>query len=427
MFGSYTVGTGIRTNVTAADIREDEDLQKLWQAWSKSTKVDFDCRCNFYKIQKQVIEAMAESGEVLIRKRIRTDDGAVLPLRLQVLESDFIATPMFSSGGANGNRIVQGIEFDSDGCVVAYHLYENHPGDFNLPINGKGTFSTNRVPAEEIIHLYDPDRPGQIRGVTWFHAAMIRMRDFDDYEDAQLMRQKIAACFSVFVRDAQELDDPLSETDRTALGEKVEPGMIEYLPPGKDITLANPPTVENYGEYQRAILHAIASGIGVSYEAMTSDYSDVNFSSARMAKLEFEKNLSDWRELLLNPIFNDRVFEWFVESAALMGLRSSMATATWIAPRRDMVDPTKEVPAKIKAIRAGIESLEDVVMQTGKDPIVHFEQVKETNKLLDSLGLVFDSDPRKTADDGDLHPTETNNEQRSLNGSGLSNGEVRAN
>ena len=92
----------------------------------------------------------------------------------------------------------------------------------------------------------------------------------------------------------------------------------------------------------------------------------------------------------------DRTFDWFSQGVALIGLDARGSNIVWTPPRREMVDPTKEVPAAIKAVRGGIMTLSEVVRQAGNDPDKHFEEYKADNDRLDQLQLTLDSDPRKT-------------------------------
>jgi len=161
------------------------------------------------------------------------------------------------------------------------------------------------------------------------------------------------------------------------------------------------------------VLRSIATGAGVSYEGMTGDFSEVNFSSARMGDLQFRRNIDIWQQHLLIPQFCGPVFEVFKSAAILLGNRFQNIFCTWTPPRRDMIDPTKEIPAKIKAIRAGIETLSDNIRQNGKDPAQHFQEIKTDNDIIDQLELTLDSDPRKTTVSGALQvePGEENTEE----------------
>ena len=362
---------------------------------------------NFYGLQLLAMRSVVESGEVLIRlrreprRKIVDREGVereVPPISLQLLESDFIATDQqLNKKLDNGGAIIQGIEVDGQGRVVAYHLYQWHPGSADTFGFQKSLLDTVRVPAEEILHLYRMDRPGQLRGVPWLSPVMLRLRDFDLFEDAQLKRQQTAAMFTGFIHDLQGLDEPLSETDECEIGEKLEPGIMEILPPGKDIKFSSPPGAENYGEYTSAVLHAIATGLGITFESLTGDLSQVNFSSARMGWLEMSRNIDTWRNNVMIQKMLVPAFAWFKAAAELIGQSTTGARAAFTPPRREMIDPTKEVPALKDAVRAGFKTLSEAVRESGYDPDTHFAEMQSDKEMLDELGLVLDTDPSQDA------------------------------
>ena len=390
------VGKGILPHIP------DEKLMRLWQTWAETPACDLEGRMSFYSMQALAMRSIVESGEVLIRKRV-VEGG--FPLKLQVLEADFIAKELDQQlTKESGNTVIQGIELDKSGRKVAYHLYETHPGASGLEGYGlRNIFKTNRVPADQIVHAFRAQRPGQLRGIPWLAPVMLRLRDLDDFEDAQLVRQKIAACFSVFVRDAIKTDSYLSAEEKIELGSKVEPGLIEMLPPGKDVTFASPPGVEGYKDYLSVNLHAIAIGLGVSYEALTGDLSQVNFSSARMGWLEFQRNIESARCHILAPQLNDPVYNWFLDAAVLAGEIKAKPTdkVRWTAPRRDMIDPTKEVESMKVAVRNGFLSWSDAIRELGNHPQDQAEKIAEDYKTFDKFGLTLECDPRFYDEGGD--------------------------
>src|SRR5262249_35547454 len=151
------------------------------------------------------------------------------------------------------------------------------------------------------------DRAGQVRGVPWGSSVLLKIRDFDDYDydDAQLMRQKIAACFAGFLMDKEV---PEASSDHETGLEHINPGTIAKLPPGKEIVFGNPPVVGlEYQPYATVTLRSIATGFDVPYESLTQDYSQVNFSSGRMGWLEFHRNIEQWRWHMMIPNFCDPV------------------------------------------------------------------------------------------------------------------------
>lgn len=388
-----TVGYGI-TGEAKVDGQESPQLNARWRAWAESTACDADGQHDLYGLQALIMTTIAESGECLIRRRIRRlSDGLPTPLQIQVLEPDHLdhgKTQLLPNGG----RIVQGVEFDAIGARVAYWLWRGHPGD----LVGNPNASV-RVPASEIAHVFRIDRPGQVRGMPWGAAVGTTLRDLDDYEDAYLFRNKLANCLMGFVYDhAAGLD--ASTTTGSPLPETMEPGLIAQLPAGKDIKFAAPPATDSYGPFVTQYLYRIAAGYGITYQALTGDLRSVNFSSGRMGWLEMQRNIDAWRWLMLIPQGLNAIANWWIEAEALARGTPAGLSLVWTPPRREMIQPVEEVAAKKDALRAGLTSLPEVHRELGANSRAVLNEIAETNQLLDELGIVLDSDPRKTSGSG---------------------------
>jgi lambda family phage portal protein len=401
---NHTVGWGIVAKPQPATPR----AAALWTQWAETTACDADGRDTFYGLQKLIMRGVAESGEMLVRRRIRrVEDGLPIPLQLQVLEPDFLDTTR-TMPLPTGGRIVQGVEFDPLGRRVAYWLFPEHPG--STFTNSSMLLSpSNRIPASEILHIFSRTRAGQVRAATWLAALLLPAKDLDEYEDAQLMKQKIAACLAVITSDIDGSGTPLgtaNDTDTTPGIDTIEPGAILNVPPGRNIEVVQPPSVAEYGAYVTAQDRKNAKGLGLSYEDYSGDYSNVNFSSARMARLEHYDNVYDWRWLLLIPQFCDPVWRWAMDAAAIMGLEQPPAAA-WTAPPMPMIEPDKEGLAYARNVRIGAITWAEMVRERGYDPDTVLEEIKTWNQKLDDAGVVLDSDPRKLTQAGQLQSAGT--------------------
>jgi lambda family phage portal protein len=314
-----------------------------------------------------------------------------------VLEADYLyhLNPFIFQPpvGGGGPRIVGGVELNDWGAPVAYHLFPHHPGD---PIGMAGFPYVTRVPVDELIHLFVEERPEQAHGTPVLTTVLIRLRDLDEYADAQVVRQKIAACFATFYTEPEGMPP----TTAAPLLERVEPGMIERVPPGMEVTFGNPPGVQNYDEFMTRELQGIGAGTGVPYEDLTGDYSKVNFSSARMGRAAFHALVDELQWLCIVPQFLNRVWEWWREAAALAGVPTDGVDVQWTMPRKTLVDPAREVPATIRGVRAGLTSPQEAMRELGYDPDTVLDEWKAFTKMVDDLGLVFDIDPRRTTQAG---------------------------
>lgn len=389
-WANNVVGTGILLSINQAgkNKRSIAKLKQVWKDWSEKTECDFNDQQNLYGIQHLVIKSLVKNGECII-KRVRTKhESGKVPLKLQILDPDFLDSGNSKNQLENGGYIINGIEFNSDGKRVAYWIFDRHPKDFIA--------KSKRILAEDICHIYELDDAGQVRGLPFFTSVILRMKDFDEYEDAQLMKQKISACFAVF---RTKTDIPVGQNPSQEYQplDRVEPGMIEELPPGETVTTANPPSTEGFAEYSKQSLIGQAAGTGLTYEMFTGDFSNVNFSSGRMGWIEFNRYVEHLQWNVMVPMFLDKIFEWFYTAADISGFTPPSRTdfnTVWTPPRREMIDPAKEVTAMVKAIRSGLISWKDAVSQLGYNPEDMIEAMKASKELFDEAGVLPECDPR---------------------------------
>lgn len=389
---SNTVGTGIMAAAKSGNKRGSEAAMKAWRAWSETTECDALRKSNFYGLQALALRTVAESGEALIIRETVTSNTTI-PYAIRICEPDHLDKS--KDGKENNNTIRQGIEFDNRGVAVAYWIFPEHPGErANF---GYKALTSVRISADRVQHLFRQDRPGQTRGVPWGASVVLRLRDLDDYEDAQLLRQKISACYTAFVVD---VDGSVGTGGSSEITEKIEPGAIEILPPGRDIRFANPPALSGYNEYTSSVLHGVAAGFGITYEALTGDMSQVNFSSGRMGWLEFNRNVESWRWNILIPQMLNPIWDWFIEGAGLVGQSFPGVKAEWTPPRREMIDPKSEIAATKDSIRSGLMTLSEAQRMFGYDPSKLMAEYAEDLKTLDSFGIILDTDARNTNANG---------------------------
>jgi lambda family phage portal protein len=376
-----TVGAGIVANIKGRNKTQVKKLTELWKQVAETTKCDADGISDFYALQALAMRSMVESGEALALRYITLEAP-----QIRILESDFIVSTQ------DTKPYTQGIKLDSDGRKQSFLLYKNHPGDANYSTGTSSDYL--EIPAERVAHIYKLARPGQLRGVPWSHAVIETLKDFADYQYSTLIAKKIAACH-VGVITSNGSDSVL---DAIALKAKREaemqmtPGQWRYLNNGEDVKFNNPPGSDGYAEFVRESMRAVAAGYGISYEAMTGDYSQVNFSSGRMGHIEFRRNIDMWRWNILIPHFCNPYFKWFLEWAKARGFDTEGASVEWVPPAHTMIDPTKEVAAEKEAVLAGFKSRSQVIREAGYDPDSVREEIKKERDADQVAGLKFDTD-----------------------------------
>ncbi len=416
-----SVSNGIATGIQAKPLWGTKTFKraatKLWDRWTKYA--DADGVLDWYGLQALAWREWKEAGEVFGRIRFRrASDGLPVPIQLQLIESEQCPRGYYATA-SNGNAIREGIEFDAIGRRVAYWFFREHPGDQVLSVSGNELV---RVPAEQVIHLYRPTRAGSLRGVPGSAAVLLRMFNLDRLDDAVLERQAIANLFAGFytVPEAAENEDPGStpmlddlrsaeDPDGTPLG-GLEPATMQELPPGYKVEWSEPPSAGNdYAEFLRGHLMAIAAGQDVPYEVLTGDLRNVSDRALRLILNEFRRVIEQDQWLYMIPMFCQRMRDAWFDQAVLAGTlevpgyadqRDEVTETLWVPQGWPWSHPVQDVGAEKAAVRAGFKSRSKVVLSAGEDPEQVDEEQAADNARADALGLVFDTDPRLTNSSG---------------------------
>lgn len=401
------VGTGIKPLPQTKDRAFRAAVQEWWLRWVDES--DADGLLDFYGQQQQAVRAWLEGGEVFVRLRPRLrEDGLAVPLQVQVIEPE-LCPHTHSVISASGNRIRAGIEFDAIGRRVAYWFHPSRPGDWQ----DFDTSVLRRVPADSVIHLYDPLRPGQIRGLPHLTQALVRLQQIEKYADAALERQLLANMFVAFLTRKQSPDDPnvnmlTGLSKDTAYGEKptlsLEPGTFQELDPGEDVEFSDPPETHGYREFMRQHLLAAFTSTGVPYELGTGDMSGLNDRIVRVILNEFRGRIQAWQHHIVAYQLCRRVYRAWMDRAWLVGALPLPADyivnpAPWLAvkwtpPRVPYIHPVQDIEAQVAEIEAGLTTRSAAVSERGEDAEAIDAEQAADNARADELGLRYTSDSR---------------------------------
>jgi lambda family phage portal protein len=364
-----------------------------WKRWCDSPESDFYGIHDWYGNQAVGARTTAVRGAVLIRKRVNPelfDRYGMVPLQVQMLEPDWL-----DFNKDNGIDILFGQQFDSSGRLQGYWIRDRHPGEMILGAGIK--IQSTFVPKEEISLHFDSRRAGQRMGLPFGTAAILTLRDMGDIRAAQQMKDKISACFFGVVTD------PDGEVDPSKKGiafDTIEPGAVEHLPPGRDFRAFSPPSSGDFVSTHREYAHAVAAAYEITYESMTGDLSNVNYSSFRGGWLEFSRRIAYLRGKVSIPGMLSPVCRWHDELAGMVGLLKGPLEWTHTPPRREMIDPTREIPALISAVRAGIMSLSEVQRSFGYVPEEIITELAADMQRAKDAGLTLSVDPGLVSNSG---------------------------
>jgi lambda family phage portal protein len=406
-FVANLIGTGIKpSSLMIDDPAMREAIMQLWLDWTDVA--DADGLADFYGMQTIVARALFEAGECFIRFRPRrAEDGYAVPLQVQLLESEMCPYGK-NERAPNGNYIMNGIELDWRGARAAYWFYPVHPGDMPIEVGVNG-MEPVRVPASEVLHVFRCTRPGQMRGVPLLTPALVRMFFLDQYDDAELDRKRIAACFAGFVSGPAPEDivganpnDDIDDQDDEGIDlAPLEPGTMQRLRPGEEIRFSEPADVGGtYEAYQYRQQLALFGALGIPYSVCTSDLRRANYSSLRGSIVEYRRKLEQFQHNII--VFQMCVPIWrrWLDTAVLaqaipldastyLADQATYQRAKWIPQRNDWVDPLKDRQAEKLAVDAGFKSRSDVVEAEGNDPEENDRRVAADKAREEDLDLNF--------------------------------------
>ncbi|MEX6507454.1 phage portal protein [Jiella sp. M17.18] len=392
---SSLVGTGIKPQAAHGDKDTREALNVAFERWTD--EADADGLGDFYALQALLVRRLVIDGEAFA---VMANDATGLSVRLLDPEQVDASLTRELEGGA---RIVSGVEFDTAGRRVAYHIR-----DQNAFVNL--SYRVRRVPAEDVLHLFRIDTPGQVRGISWFAPVMLRMANLDTWADAQLERQKIGAMLAGFIRSNDAGGSPMDGVDNGdgTLEGGLEPATLKYLRPGEEIAFSDPPAIgaEVIG-FAKRLEREIAVGLGLPGWLLHGDISDANYGSQRGSLVEFRRRVEALQHGVvvfqaLRPIWK-RWAATEVLAGRIDTTIDAAMPARWIVPKTAWIDPKKDVEAELMAIEGGIMSRREAVTSRGLDIEEVDREIADDKARADGLGLTFSNpanDNKTTAADG---------------------------
>lgn len=380
------IGSGFVLTLPGVD--KAKQIVAAFNSWLESAHIGMDL--GKADAERMSLRTTARDGESLLRLYRGSDyrDG----LAYQIIESDYLDENK-TQDLRDGSRIVMGVELDRMNKRIAYHMFTRHPGDSPSGISTK----TERIAADEIIHVYRPERPGQTRAVSWLASSLKSLRMLYGYLEAELVASRIAASKMGFYKIPPGEDFGADGTDG-ATGAPVtdaSPGTFERMPTGWDFVPYDPQHPNSQaGTFLKTILRQLAGGLNVAYNNFANDLDGVSFSSIRSGTIEEReqwKVLQQW----FARAERQKLFEAWVNSVAITGsygIRAGNAdaikfAAKWTGRRWPWVDPQSDISAKKDEIALGINTPSKIAAENGDDFDALQAQLAQDNEMRVSAGL----------------------------------------
>lgn len=438
-----------RTNIVGAGLRlkstiDRETLgmtQEQAEAWQKRVQAEFAlwaqrkqaCDAtgvnNFYGMQQLVCLSWPMSGDVFaVIKRAGTTPLMPYSLRLHILEADRVRTPTdaASIGGGvitgslasglttgknkdNGNPIYDGVEVDKNGAIVAYHIANTYPYQFDgtetkfVRVEAYG--QTTGLP--NVLHIMDSERPEQYRGVPYLAQVIEPLLQLRRYTEAEITAAVVQSFFTAFITTEKDGDsvlpnevggDGIPEVSKDPNEYEMGAGTLNFLEPGEDVKFGAP-THPNTGfdKFFRALCEQIGACLEQPADLVLMAFNS-SYSASRAALLEAWKGFRMRREWLADD-FCRPVFEIWLTEAVARGrisapgfltdpiIRQAYLGSEWIGPSQGQLDPTKEVAAAVTAIENGLSTHEaEATKLNGSDFRSNVDRLTVENEQLKKAG-----------------------------------------
>jgi len=403
------VGTGVRLQSQVRqqrggklNQRVNDSIERAWKKWGHADSCDVSGKLCFDDLTRAAVSSWAESGEVFIRIiRGKQFGNSEIPFALQILESDMVDEDYQGKAQRKGWEWRMGVLCDQWQRPQKFAFFSRHPGDTLFVSQPAAEDRHVFVDAKDVIHLARFERPGQTRGIPWMASAIQRMHHLEGYEQAEIVRARASSALMAWIQSPEgELEGDGIEDDERVYD--MEPGAIRYLGSGESVHVPDLNAPDGQFEpFLRSMLRALAAGIGCSYETISRDYSQTNYSSSRLSLLQDQEAFKAL-QYQLREVFLEKVYNEWLEIAVLSGVLSlptyqaepeRYQMAKWLFRGWGWVDPMKEVQSAQLAVKSGFKTQSMVLAETtGMDLEEFLVARKNEIDLAEQLGLKFDTE-----------------------------------
>jgi lambda family phage portal protein len=407
--------TGRRLEVQAKteDGELNNRIEALWAEWTRARNFDVQGDFGFLEMMRKAVRRKKIDGGCLFLKTFAS--GGKIPFQVQLMEVDEIAKDWMKPS-KSGNILCDGVEVEPSGKIIGFWLKKPSFGQMEAVGMDATFFEANRV-----IYYRQKKRPSQIREISDFACILERVRDVNEFITAVSMRQRLLACIGLFFSKNSPNTNNMAVGRSSAVGEAVEnKKMARYMAPGmmlegnvnETIEVIDPKgTSVDAAVYNKTLLRQIAAAVGLSYEGVSRDLSDANYSSARQNMIEDELTYSAEMRLLESVVM-DEIYQTFIISCVLSGLltipdfwenKQAYFRHHWVRGGKQWIDPLKEANANKSALQSGIKSYIQMCGEQGVDWQNQLNDIARAEDYARELGLtlgVLKIEEKKEPDNG---------------------------
>jgi lambda family phage portal protein len=399
--------------------RVNAQIRKNWADWAQ--EATYDGQLSFNEVEQLLVRTIARDGEGLVRM-VTGKNVNKYGFALQVLDPNLLDvnynTVLDNRGNPNSQRvIIMGIEFDDKGRPVAYHVWNRLPADINMAPRIR-----ERIPAEEILHIFDNSTPGAVRALPWTTAVLNTVSRLNQYLEVHLQACSIAATSPLVMTNTEP--DTVAADDVAVSGMSHAPyrqqeinlaySQILELDHGKSLSALNItfPT-QAFEQTTRAYLQSVAAGLFVSYATLTADPNSGNSANIRFSSIVEREHYAQIQRWFIKS-FHTKVYRKWIETSLLYGAftlptinAEDYYAVTFRSTRHSTIDPAKDMKAYVEAIHNGLATRTQVCAEMGGDFMENIKQIALEEAEIKKYGVNISMGEPKQVDISNQEATGT--------------------
>jgi lambda family phage portal protein len=391
--------------VWAQEFQDEVETKFSLYAESLENWLDVSRRNTLTELVRLGVGINLAAGEVLASVEWVKDGSRPFGTAIQMIDLDRLSNP---DGVMDSPTLRGGVEMNSYGAPIAYHIQVAHPND----VDSWQKYRWRRVAARkpwgraQMIHIFDQTRPAQTRGIAAMVSGLKELKITKQFRDVILQNAIVNATFAASIESELPSEAAFAALGAGGSGSAIKDFASQYLGaiaeysgnsrnllldgvkiphlfPGTKLQLRPAGQGGPLGmEFEQSLLRYIAANLGVSYEQLSRDYSQSNYSSIRAAMTETWKYMQSRKRMVADRLAT-HIYSLWLEEAINMGEITSLprnvpsfyeglnkeayTSCEWIGASRGQVDELKETQAAVLRLQHNITTYEDETARLGKD------------------------------------------------------------
>jgi lambda family phage portal protein len=423
----------------ATEFQEEVETKFTLAAESPNCWLDAQRKKTFSEYIRMAVGVHMFTGETLNVAEWIRQSNRPFSTAMQMVDTDRLSTP---PGRMESRSLRAGIQKDRYGAPVGYHIQAAHPNDWTYLEDWSWKYVPIRKPwgRIQVVHIFEEILPDQSRGISGMVSALSEMRMTKSFRKIALQNAVVNATYAASIESdmpseivyqilgtnnltpdqaqnaiASYASGYLSSLDKYigARGMAIDGVKIPHFFPGTRLKMTPAGSGGPLGtDFEQSLLRYIAANLGISYEQLSKDFTNTNYSSHKAAMVETWKAMQSKKKSVADRLGTHIFHLWLEEQIALGNIttlprnypnfweglnREAYGACEWLGASRGQVDELKETQAAALRIRQGLSTYEEELGRQGKD----WRKVAEQRKREQDAGLFPSEDNMMNAATGD--------------------------